>query len=105
MTQGGTKMTATDVVIVGGGIGGSALAAALAGDGLDVVALEASEVYEDRVRGETMQPWGVAEARELGVEKVLLDAGAHSSAIWKSYHRGSVEDIPVGMIRPDVAVR
>jgi 2-polyprenyl-6-methoxyphenol hydroxylase-like FAD-dependent oxidoreductase len=93
----------SDVVIVGGGIGGSALATALAADGLDVVVLEASEVYEDRVRGETMQPWGVAEARELGVEKVLLDAGAHMSALWKSYHVGDVADIPVGMCHPDVS--
>jgi 2-polyprenyl-6-methoxyphenol hydroxylase-like FAD-dependent oxidoreductase len=96
-------MASTDVVIVGGGIGGSALAAALAGDGLDVSVLEASEVYADRVRGETMQPWGVAEARELGVEKVMLDAGAHMSALWKSYHPGTVDDIPVGMCHPDVS--
>ena len=31
-------MSICDVVIVGGGIGGSALASALAGDGLEVVA-------------------------------------------------------------------
>ena len=56
-------MESCDVVIVGAGIGGSALAKALADDGLGVVVLEQSEVYEDRVRGESMVPWGVAEAR------------------------------------------
>jgi 2-polyprenyl-6-methoxyphenol hydroxylase-like FAD-dependent oxidoreductase len=96
-------MDTADVVIVGGGIGGAALATALANDGLQVVVLEASEVYEDRVRGESMQPWGVAEARELGLEKTLLDAGAHVSPLWKSYHEGQVADLPIGMVRPEVA--
>jgi flavin-dependent dehydrogenase len=45
-------MSSCDVVIVGGGIGGSALATALARDGLEVVVLEASTVYEDRVRSQ-----------------------------------------------------
>ena len=86
-TAGGRMHAApTDVVIVGAGIGGSALAKALADDGLDVLVLEQSEVYEDRVRGEAMVPWGVAEARQLGVEQVLLDAGARVSETWINYH-------------------
>ena len=67
----------SDVVIVGGGIAGSALAYALASAGRTVTVLESSVEYEDRVRGEAMMPWGVKEARDLGVEQVLLDAGAH----------------------------
>lgn len=54
----------SDVVIVGGGIAGSALAYALASAGRTVTVLESSVEYEDRVRGETMMPWGVKEARE-----------------------------------------
>jgi 2-polyprenyl-6-methoxyphenol hydroxylase-like FAD-dependent oxidoreductase len=97
-------MQNSDVVILGGGIGGNALAAALARDGLDVVVVEASEVYEDRVRGESMMPWGVKEARDLGVEKVLLDAGGHIAPAWTNYHLPDEADpIPVGMIVPDVA--
>jgi len=97
-------MQLTDVVIVGAGIGGSALAQALAADGLDVLVLEQSEVYEDRVRGESMVPWGVAEARRLGVEQVFLDAGAHVAPTWVNYHRPDQRDeLPAGMIIPDVA--
>jgi menaquinone-9 beta-reductase len=97
-----------DVVVVGGGIAGSALAVALAEDGLDVVVLEASTEYVDRVRGESMMPWGVAEARELGVERALMDAGAHRATTWLHYD-GSVplektlaHPIPVGMMVPGI---
>jgi 2-polyprenyl-6-methoxyphenol hydroxylase-like FAD-dependent oxidoreductase len=66
-----------DVVIVGGGIAGSALAFALARGGLDVLVLEQSETYPDRVRGETMVPWGAKEAQTLGLESALLAAGGY----------------------------
>src|SRR5918995_3186166 len=87
----------TDVVVVGGGIGGASLACALAREGLGVTVLEATTEYEDRVRGESMQPWGVKEARELGVEEALLAAGAHIAPSWKQYHESGSEptEIPV----------
>jgi 2-polyprenyl-6-methoxyphenol hydroxylase-like FAD-dependent oxidoreductase len=71
------KETAHDVVIVGAGIGGAALAYALARGGLDVLLLEKSESYADRVRGEALSPWGVIEARELGLAQALMAAGGH----------------------------
>ena len=77
-----------DVVIVGGGIGGASLAGALAREGLGVAVLEATEDYQDRVRGESMQLWGVKEARDLGVESVLVEAGAHIAPLWKQYVEG-----------------
>jgi 2-polyprenyl-6-methoxyphenol hydroxylase-like FAD-dependent oxidoreductase len=92
-----------DVVVVGGGIGGASLAYALARAGLGVTVLEATTEYEDRVRGETMVPWGVKEARDLGVEDALLDAGAHIASLWKQYAEdGEAAEIPVGMMVPDV---
>jgi flavin-dependent dehydrogenase len=41
-----------DVVVIGGGIAGNALAAVLARAGTAVLVLERSTVYRDRVRGE-----------------------------------------------------
>ena len=80
---------ASEVVVVGGGIGGASLAYALARAGVGVTVLEASTEFADRVRGESMQAWGLKEARELGVEHVLLDAGAHITPVWKQYMEGT----------------
>jgi 2-polyprenyl-6-methoxyphenol hydroxylase-like FAD-dependent oxidoreductase len=81
----------SDVAIVGGGIAGAALAYALASQGQSVTVLESSTDYEDRVRGEAMMPWGVSEARNLGVEQILLDAGAHVAPLWMQYFEGGGE--------------
>jgi 2-polyprenyl-6-methoxyphenol hydroxylase-like FAD-dependent oxidoreductase len=97
-------MQSYDVVIVGAGIGGATLAKAVAEDGPRVLVLEQSEVYEDRVRGEAMLPWGVAEARRVGVEQVMLDAGAHVAPTWIQYHLPDRRDeIPTGILVPEVA--
>jgi menaquinone-9 beta-reductase len=94
----------SDVVVVGGGIGGASLAFALARAGVGVTVLEASTEFADRVRGESMQAWGVKEARDLGVEQVLLDAGAHISPVWKQYTEGAgdIGDIPMAIMVPDI---
>lgn len=65
----------SDMVIVGGGIAGSALALVLARRGVGVTVLERQREYADRVRGEYMHPWGVAEAQRLGILDILLHAG------------------------------
>ncbi|GGE07405.1 hypothetical protein GCM10011529_12280 [Polymorphobacter glacialis] len=66
-----------DLIIVGGGIGGASLAAVMAQAGRSVLLLELSTVYEDRVRGEWIAPWGVAETRRLGLYDTLVAAGGH----------------------------
>jgi 2-polyprenyl-6-methoxyphenol hydroxylase-like FAD-dependent oxidoreductase len=71
----GSAREAFDAVIVGGGIAGNALATVLARAGKAVLVLERSSVYQDRVRGEYVQPWGVAEARRLGLHDALVSAG------------------------------
>jgi 2-polyprenyl-6-methoxyphenol hydroxylase-like FAD-dependent oxidoreductase len=95
---------ASDILVVGGGIAGASLAYALASEGLGVTVLEATEEYRDRVRGEAMQAWGVKEARDLGVEQVLLDAGAHISPVWKQYAEGAdqVGEIPMAAMVPEI---
>jgi 2-polyprenyl-6-methoxyphenol hydroxylase-like FAD-dependent oxidoreductase len=64
-----------DVVVVGGGIAGSALALVLARNGVKVTVLERQHEYRDRVRGELMHVWGVADAQRLGIVDAMLDAG------------------------------
>ena len=66
-----------DVVIVGAGIGGSALAWTLASNNLSVLLLEKSLEHKDVVRGEWLAPWGVKEATELGLTGIYMEAGAH----------------------------
>jgi 2-polyprenyl-6-methoxyphenol hydroxylase-like FAD-dependent oxidoreductase len=97
VTMGGEMNERADVVVVGGGIGGGSLAYALAREGLGVTVLEATDEYEDRVRGESMQAWGLKEARELGVDEVMLAAGAHIAPRWKQYAEGIGEagEIPM----------
>jgi 2-polyprenyl-6-methoxyphenol hydroxylase-like FAD-dependent oxidoreductase len=65
-----------EVVIIGGGVGGGALATVLARSGLDVVVLERESTYPDRVRGEYIAPWGVAEFKRLGLVELLKSNGA-----------------------------
>jgi 2-polyprenyl-6-methoxyphenol hydroxylase-like FAD-dependent oxidoreductase len=69
-------MRRLDLVIVGGGIAGGALAMLMARGGARVMVLEEQLEFRDRVRGEVLWPWGVKVARTLGVEQVLLEAGA-----------------------------
>lgn len=87
MWERGLSMTACrfDVVIVGGGVAGSALGIVLARAGLGVCVVEREPRFRDRVRGEGIHPWGVAEADRLGLAAVLVDAGAQPLPIWQSY--------------------
>jgi menaquinone-9 beta-reductase len=66
-----------EVVIVGAGIGGAALATVLARAGLEVVMLERTLEHKDVVRGEWIAPWGVAETRALGLYELYRAAGGH----------------------------
>lgn len=60
-----------DVIVVGGGLAGATLARSLAVKGAGVLVLEREAVFRDRVRGELVQPWGVAETRQLGIYDLL----------------------------------
>jgi 2-polyprenyl-6-methoxyphenol hydroxylase-like FAD-dependent oxidoreductase len=71
-----TTSNAFDVVTVGGGLGASALAIAMARSGARVLVLEKETKFRDRVRGEGLVPWGVAEARQLGIADLLLETCA-----------------------------
>jgi 2-polyprenyl-6-methoxyphenol hydroxylase-like FAD-dependent oxidoreductase len=81
-----------DVVIVGAGIAGSALALSVARTGYGVAVLEKSVVHADRVRGEFIVPWGVAEARDLGILDLLESAGGNYTARSVPYGEGISPD-------------
>src|SRR6516165_8442750 len=66
-----------EVLIVGGGVAGSALAITLARAGHQVTIIEKSLKHIDRVRGEWIAPWGVAETERLGLYELLVGSGGH----------------------------
>ncbi len=97
-----------DLIIVGGGIGGGALATVMARAGKSVLLLEQSEVYEDKVRGEWISPWGVAETKRLDLYDTLMAAGGHHLTRHVGYGPGhdpaEAERLAMdlGMFVPDV---
>jgi 2-polyprenyl-6-methoxyphenol hydroxylase-like FAD-dependent oxidoreductase len=97
-----------DVVVVGGGIAGAALGAQLAAAGLGVVILEAQEAYRDKIRGETIQPWGVREVVALGLEETLLSAGGEYTDALVPYDENNepaeaeAQALPYALLAPDV---
>ena len=68
---------AYDLVTVGGGLAGATLAKVMAERGAKVLVLERETRFKDRVRGEMVAPWGVAEAKELGILDLLKSTCAH----------------------------
>jgi 2-polyprenyl-6-methoxyphenol hydroxylase-like FAD-dependent oxidoreductase len=74
-----------DVVVVGGGIAGSALAVQLARGGLEVTVLERTREFPDRVRGETMPPWGYLELVQSDLLDVVLRAEGSIAERYVSY--------------------
>lgn len=79
-----------DLVVVGGGLAGSALAKQLADRGAAVLVLERERQFRDRVRGEAIQPWGIAEARSLGLYKLLLSTCAQEARWLAGYAGGTL---------------
>jgi menaquinone-9 beta-reductase len=103
-----------DIAIVGGGLGGSVLAATMAKHGADVVVVERETEFRDRVRGESILPWGVAEIETLGLSEIFTKAGSHELPMWlvrpktgepRSSHIPTVLNIgttPISISHPDM---
>jgi 2-polyprenyl-6-methoxyphenol hydroxylase-like FAD-dependent oxidoreductase len=78
-----------DVVTVGGGLGGAALAKVLAAAGSKVLVLERTTEFKDRVRGEVLVPWGRVQAEKLGIED-LLGGVSNEMRYWEFYVDGAL---------------
>jgi menaquinone-9 beta-reductase len=78
-------MNLYDIITVGGGVGGAALGKAMAERGHRVLVIEQERKFKDRVRGEFVFPWGVAEAKLLGLYDALIEAGGHHPKYWAEY--------------------
>ncbi len=83
-----TRLVKYDIIAVGGGIGGASLAKAMAEAGAKVLVLERTTRFADRVRGESMHPWGVAEVHALDLWDTYQAAGAHELPYWYD-HQGA----------------
>jgi menaquinone-9 beta-reductase len=66
-----------DIITIGGGIAASSLAGAMAERGAKVLVLERERQFRDRVRGEAIVSWGVAEANELKICHLLKEKCGH----------------------------
>uniref|UniRef100_A0A1A8PMP5 Squalene monooxygenase n=4 Tax=Nothobranchius TaxID=28779 RepID=A0A1A8PMP5_9TELE len=75
--RGSSKGPGPDVVIVGAGVLGSAMAAVLARDGRRVTVVERDLKEPDRIVGELLQPGGVKALGELGLEGSVEGLDAH----------------------------
>ena len=93
-------MDKVDLVVIGGGIAGSAIAGRMSSAGVRVLVLEQTEQFVDRVRGEYIAPWGVREVIELG----LWDAARsvpHCNLLthFVGFEEGIPEDVAVATMR------
>ena len=101
-------MQTYDLIVIGGGIGGSALSIVMTRAGKSVLLLEQSKVYQDKVRGEWIAPWGVAEVRQLGLYDLLMQAGGHHITRHITYDetvepaKAEASGLPLSMFKPGV---
>ena len=87
-----------DVVAIGGGLAGASLAKALTEEGLSTLVLERETSFKDRVRGEQMHCWGVAETRALGIYDLLKDTCGFEVRSWRTQILGAPEALPRDLV-------
>lgn len=73
-----------DLIVVGGGLGGASVARYMAAAGAKVLVLERERRFRDRVRGDMVYPWGVAEARRLGILDEVLKPTGYLIGTWRT---------------------
>ncbi|KAF4075994.1 hypothetical protein AMELA_G00225250 [Ameiurus melas] len=85
----------TDVIIVGAGVLGSALAAVLARDGRKVTVVERDLCEPDRIVGELLQPGGYRALRELGLEGAAEGMDAHVISGYVVHDTESLSEVEI----------
>jgi len=97
-------MKSYDIVTIGGGLGGSALAKAMAERGYRVLVVEGATAFKDRIRGDQMSSWGAVEAKELGIYDLILESNGNEMVWWDMYlgsgrigHRDLTATTPSGL--------
>lgn len=96
-----------DVIIVGAGVAGAALAFAQAKDGRRVLALERDLSQPDRIVGELLQPGGYLMLKRLGLQDAVDEIDSvkvYGYAMFKSGKQAAVK-YPMEGYSPDVAGR
>ncbi len=93
-----------DVVVVGAGVFGCAIAFALANQGRSVILLERWMHEPDRIVGELLQPGGVEALRKLGLEHCLEDIDAVPCYGYHVLYRGDEISFAYPTVRPDGGV-
>lgn len=94
LQRGETNVSTTqpDLVIIGGGIAGAALAIVARRSGLDVQIVERTARFHDRIRGETIHPWGVTFMRKLDLLDLAENgAKAQRQEYWQTIRNREVQ--------------
>ncbi len=82
-----------DVAIIGGGIAGSGLAVVLARGGFGVTLIERNPTFRDRIRGESIHPWGLREMDATGLLDIAIRrADACILPYWTKYQERNPGD-------------
>ncbi len=98
MTANLPSSSSPDVAIVGGGVSGSSLAIVLRRRGIAVVLIERGETFRDRIRGETVHPWGTNEMRRLDLYDLAVN-GARARPLLLGERPESRDSVAVSLGR------
>nr|AGQ45639.1 lycopene epoxidase [Solanum galapagense] len=101
------KGTDADVIIVGAGVAGAALAHTLAKEGRNVHVIERDLTEPDRIVGELLQPGGYLKLIELGIEDCVEDIDAQRVVGYALFKDGKSTNVsyPLKNFHSDVAGR
>ncbi|EPX74354.1 squalene monooxygenase Erg1 [Schizosaccharomyces octosporus yFS286] len=83
-----------DIIIVGAGITGCALAAALGRQGRKVLVLERDMSEPDRIVGELLQPGGIEALEKIGIEDCIQGIDGQFTSGYQIFHKDSSVAVP-----------